>query len=123
MRVTINHKEKKWSFRNTSRGHAVLCKVDFSEEEKQIIKERKLKDFIIMNRPLQAGVKPDPSLGIVDSPLHVWQLLEKDPNMYVVATPSQAKQYEYDLKEALKNFKQFIEDNAEVGDAETTFEL
>lgn len=123
MRVTINHYEKKRSLRSWSKGHAISCKVEFTDEEKQIIKQSKIGDVIILNRPLPAGVKPDPSIGIVDSPLKIKHLLEKEPNIYVVETPSEAKEYEAELTEVLKRLKEYIMDNAEVEQKVTSFEL
>lgn len=42
---------------------------------------------------------------------------------YTVATPMEAKQYEAELTQQLKLLKQYIEENADVGEKSTTFEL
>ncbi len=51
MRVSIEHTEKKTGLIRKKTHYCVTCKVNFSEEEKQIIKQRDLGETVVLERP------------------------------------------------------------------------
>lgn len=125
MRVTINHVEKTSGFLKKTTYYVVVCRVDFTEEEKHIIKERKLGWTVVLPRPKPCNEKPDEYRDENFYNLIIGTLNSSDkfPDEYALATPSEAKEYEHRLTEALKVTKEFIMNNAEIEQKATTFEL
>ena len=127
MRVSIEHAEKKFGLlRRTSRIE-VSAAVVFSDEEQAVIRERKLKDYVVLKRAPDSDsvdrLGAAHVAGMLDAyHLRVKNLLSGKPDKYLFDTPAEAKVYEHDLTEALKGFKAFITANAEMAGAKT-FEL
>ena len=107
---------------------AVTLSVSFNQEELAIISQRKLQKAVLLEREPDAwtaerqkghpdyleSLKP----GFV---LDVKRLL-KGPDTYECANPIEAKRYQTELVDALKNLKGYLEGNAEVAQS-TSFEL
>ncbi len=138
MRVSIEHgTETKGLLRKTT-FHLVLLSVEFSEEEKAIIRERKLERDIILERDVPANVDEDKhaNRGLLSKVvtaavkgrdanhfhLTIGKLLS-GPDSYALSTPLEAKEYEEELKEKLVILKDFIMGNKEVKQKSASFEL
>jgi hypothetical protein len=129
MRVSINTEEKSKGLIFRKPYFSVNVSVIFSEEEKAIILQRKLKDYIVMLRDWDitrmneglAARAPEfwASLGKPD--LSVRHLME-GVDRYGLPDPVRAKEYEQSLVDALKTLKSFFEGSKTVGEAKT-FEL
>jgi hypothetical protein len=119
MRVKIEHAELRVGFVLKSVVHEVHLTVDFTHEEKQIIRQRNLTDQVLVER-WPADARPD------DDPdwyhLKVGHLFERKPDRFRCKTPSDAKIYEANLTQALHQMKLWLDDNAETGTT-TVFEL
>lgn len=127
MRVSIEHNEKKAGIIFQKTLIEVVVKVDFSAEEQAVIRSRKLKDYIVIERVWDAKIRdyaakhPDHYDAI--KPPHLWiGDLVKGADKYLCANPMEAKQYEARLTEGLKTLKAFLQGNE--GKAESkNFEL
>lgn len=115
MRVTITPKEG---------PYRLECVVEFSEEEKAIINKHKLEhNFIALPDGVEAaifqkktlfGSKPDPAWKLVIATMMA------RPNFSIPGPdPATLRQYQEFLYTSFSNLKDFIMDNAEVGQAET----
>lgn len=124
MQVNIEHSEFEKGLLKKTTYYKIDLTIQFSEEEKQIIKERDLaKTLTIMERDVPAHEKPSKYAGIEDlCDLRLARLLN-DTDSYVVATPLEAKQYDPALKEKLVALKEYIEENREVEEKSSSFEL
>lgn len=130
MRVSIEHKEKQVGFIRKKKYHAVTCRVDFSEEEMQIIKQGQLWDMVVLERSRPANEEPNEYRGPDFFNLTVGDLSSVDQkgnklvDEYCFATPHEAREYELQLTEALKTLKSYLQHHAGLyGHKETTFEL
>lgn len=122
MKVDIAHEErtKGLVFKKTLYG--VRCSVTFSEEEQQIINQRKLKKRIVMRRPLSADLDEEKYAGREDLFfLDIGDLMKRS-DIYYLTAPSDAKEYEADLIGQLQELKAFLDGNAEVAESKS-FEL
>lgn len=123
MRVSIEHEEEKHGLFRKTTYYTVSLTVDFSEEEKQVIKDSDLGDSLILERPPQANIK-DSTQGLEDIfHLRIKDLVKGKPDKHTWATPAEAKNYEADLKEVLPKLKEYIEQNSGIEEKSTTFEL
>lgn len=118
--------------------YGVKLKVDFSEEEKQIIKERNLAPLVVMEREWSADVDAEKmeerGLGSkmltaatkgkdANSPdLTVSKLLH-GADVYYLPTLGHAKEYADALRQALPELKTAIEANTDIDDEPDSFEL
>lgn len=123
MRITIEQKEKSekgWFKAKTY--YVVRCKVDFSEEELQIIKDRELGQDVVLERPPSCNLK----VSEFDDPrqyyLYVDDLVQRADN-YACPTPFDAKEYERELEVMLRKMKAYIDQNASLDGGSRTFEL
>ena len=126
MRVTINHFEKQRGLVRRKTLYGIGCKVDFSDEEKQIIKQRKLGDYIILQWPVneaQNDLKFCAEHGVTTNNLKIEDLNGKTGVGHVFPIPTDARQHEQNLTEALKTMKEFVMANAEMEKGSTSFEL
>jgi hypothetical protein len=127
MRVSIDHKEttKGLIFQKTQ--HEVHVTVRFSDEERAVIDQRRLRDRIVLKRRAPEHVLKrfnDEQLEILGDAIHLKiSDLIKGTDVYKCETPLDAKAYEQEVTEALKDLKKFIELNAEAPAASKTFEL
>ncbi len=138
MKVDIKHVEKKQGMVFKKVFHGVQLTVIFSEEEKAIIKERKLERELVAERGLSAekdewkennrGIASKLVTAAVkgidaNSPnLTIGKLL-KGPDTYYFDTITEAKDYDNLLRDTLPQMKNYIMDNAEVEEKETSFEI
>ena len=123
MRVTIEHEEIKVGMFRKKTYHEVQLTVHFSEEENQIIIDNELRETVILEREPQATVS-GATEGLDDIfHLHIRQLLEGKTEKYALNTPLEAKEYAEKLTEHVKLLKQFLDENMDVGEKSTTFEL
>jgi len=119
MRVSINHSEKQTGVFRKTTHYIVTVKVDFSEEEKAIIKQRDLKSTVIMTRSTPSHINTS-----IDD---IWDLtiskLLSGPDDYGLETLAKAKDYEEVLIDSLKELKDYISANEEVEEKSKSFEL
>lgn len=119
MRVKIESEEKRGGFIFKRPYVDVLLTVDFTHEEKQIIRQRHLLEQVLIER-IPAGAKPD------DDPdwyaLKVKYLFERKPDRHRCANPFDAKTYRANLEAALQSLKLWLDENAEL-DGGVVFEL
>ncbi len=119
MRVKISSEEVRAGFPFKKNFFDVLATADFTHEEKQIITQRNLGDHILMERwPADAKVDDDAAWYA----LRVKHLMERRADRHRCATPSDAKLYQANLTASLQSLKLWLDDNAELGDADV-FEL
>lgn len=118
MQVSISHDEYSTGLIFKKKWPQVTVRVIFNEEEKSIIRERKLEKIIVMERgwPAHMGAMPG------DFNLSIGGLLKNNLTEYTLETVYLAKQYEIELTERLKRLKEFLDENATTGGT-TTFEL
>lgn len=119
MRVKIEHAEERIGFVLKSVVHEVHLTVDFTHEEKQIVRQRGLTDYVLVERlPSDARPEDDPEWYH----LKVGHLFDRKPDRFRCKTPSDAKLYEAQITEALHRMKLWLDENAETG-VTTVFEL
>lgn len=121
MKVDIQHKEITRGLIFKKTFYQVSTTVQFTEEEKFIIKKQKMKDDVVHQRDRPAGVTRT-DIPIHHYYLHVDQLL-KGTDHYVVATVLEAKAYEAQLMESLKTFKEILSHSGEITEKNKSFEL
>jgi|ERR1043166_1252004 hypothetical protein len=127
MRVSIDHKETTKGLIFQKPQHEVHVTVRFSDEERAVIDQRRLRDRIVLKRRAPEHVLKrfnDEQLEILGDAIHLKiSDLIKGTDVYKCETPLDAKAYEQEVTEALKDLKKFIELNAEAPAASRTFEL
>ena len=125
MRVNIEHKEVTKGFLSKKTFVEVHTSVEFSNEELAIIERNKLRKRIVLEREPHfdrpQSTRNDPNLAEVWH-LHIYNLIKDKPEIYSVASPSDAKAYEERLTEALHQLKAFITANSTVSTGKS-FEL
>ena len=128
MQVSFEHKEVTEGFFKKNIYIEVLATVKFSDDELNIIQNRKLKDFAVWDRPPDyIGVRRDAALvhQIVEAGryrLTIGKLMKGKPDSYTCASVVHSKNYEQELTAKLKQAKDFIVGNSEVP-ASKTIEL
>ena len=125
MRVNIEHKEVTKGFLSKKTFVEVHTSVEFSNEELAIIERNKLRDRVVLEREphfdRSQSARNDPKIADIWD-LKVFNLIRNKPEIYSVATPSDAKAYEERLTEALHQLKAFITANSTVSSGKS-FEL
>lgn len=138
MKIDIVHTEKTTGLIFKKRHHGVTVRVQFSDQEKAIIKERKLQRTVILERDCPSDVDPEKhnqrSNGRVIATalmkgrdanhfhLTIGKLLD-GPDTYFLSTPLVAKAYELELVEKLPDLKDYIVENEGVSGGTLSFEL
>lgn len=100
--------------------YSVKLKVELNEEEKAIIKERKLKDYVILELPEPA------SFEAKNNNWHnnlTYNSLISGEHYHDLLTPFDAKQYQEELVESLKQAKGFLLANASHDIGTTSIEI
>lgn len=119
MRVTIAHSQKTTGLIFRTTYHVVETTVEFTDEELDVIQERKLSSIIVMERrpPSDSNerLRRDYDLKIGN--------LTRGTDSYALDTPVEAKNYDHELRGRLKVLKDYIDGNAEVVPGSDTFEL
>lgn len=125
MRVSIDTEEKAKGLVFKTTYYYVNVSVIFSEEENATISQRKLKDYIVLEREWDAEKGPkfanDPKWMEIGQHLRI-RTLTAGTDSYACVDPVRAKEYEQKVVEALKNLKNFFEQARDVGESKT-FEL
>ena len=113
MRIRITHNDVTEGrlFRRTM--HEVCVHVDFTHEEKQIIRQRGLMETKILDRRPANARDDDPDEWFE---LRLRHLVERKPDRFRCATPSEAKIYEETLIDALRMVKLWLGDNADLAE-------
>jgi hypothetical protein len=112
MRAKIEHVEVRNGFILKSTMHEVRLTVDFTHEEKQIVRQRFLDDHVLMERwPCDAREDDDPEWYA----LRVRHLFERKPDRFRCQTPFDAKVYQAKLTEVMQAMKLWLDENAETG--------
>lgn len=127
MRVSIEHADKTSGFLKQVNQVEVITQVEFSQEELEVIHDRNLKDYIVVEREpdSRTASKFDPEYAASIAQgwhLRVKDLMKSRPDRFIFDTPVHAKNYEAQLTEGLRTLKSFIEGSTAVGEA-TSFEL
>jgi hypothetical protein len=112
MRVTIEHYDAKrgWLFPKTY--HEVHLTVAFSHEEKQIIRQRRLGESVLLRRRPATAKVDDRDDKFV---LRLGDLLDGRTDRFLCPTPSAAKIYEEEVLHMMQQVKAWVGDNAESG--------
>jgi len=119
MRISISHHDVRRGLLFRKTMHEVHLSVAFTHEEKQIVRQRRLGDQVILQRrPANAKVDDRDSKFV----LRLGDLLDGRTDRFLLATPSAAKIYEEDLIRMLAQVKLWISDNAETA-GRTVIEL
>lgn len=127
MRVSIEHSEKTTGWISKTRYPMISLKVEFSEEEKQIIKEAKIEKVVILERDHSADFKTN--LKNLDDIFNITfgGLLYKQEkgtaDEYCVRSPGEAREYEAELKDKLRQAKDYLERNRGIKEKSSSFEL
>lgn len=138
MKVDILHTEKSTGLIFRKKHHGITVRVDFSEEERAIIKRRKMERDVVMERDYPSDVNAEKhanrSLGRVVATavvagrdanhfhLTIGRLL-KGPDTYFVSSPIEAKTYEANLMADLEILKRYITENEGITQTSQSFEL
>ena len=141
MQVQINHVQRTTGVLRKTTHHGVSVKVTFSTEELAIIRERHLEGDIVLERGYSSDLSPSQiekreSRGVgktllkaavsgfdsMDTNLTVTKLMRGE-DVFYLARPVEAREYEAQLKEGLVNLKSWIEGNAELETETASFEL
>ena len=128
MKVDIKHSERTEGMIRKTTYPVVSVKVDFSEEEQQIIKQNKLENYILVERGIPANLEKEKFAhqAIADRPqaysLKVRDLMRSDADSYAFHAVHEAKNYVQRVKEALPSLKNMLDGNVEAGEDES-FEL
>lgn len=125
MRVTIEHKQSTSGLIRKKTFYEVHTTIQFTQEEQATIRTRKLGNTTVMERmpgPNTSFYQKDFTMMGDFFDLKIDGLL-KSTDVYASATPLDAKQYDENLKNALRTLKGYLEGNAEPVSGSTTFEL
>ncbi len=130
MQVNIEHNtflKKKLIGRNQEFPQVVLT-IRFSEEERQIIKDADIDDVIIMQRPIPAHKAGENFDGIEDVFYLTFGRLirlqdKNESDAFTFVSPVEARTYDADLKEALKEAKDYLTANETIEEQSSSFEL
>lgn len=123
MRVNIEHSTKTTGLLRKTTHYVVTLTVEFTDEEKHIIRERRLGKDVIMERDIPSDKDPAKFAKVADA-FHIRiQDLLRGPDSYALSTPLEAKAYEAELTEKVTLLKSYIDGNRSVEQQSTTFEL
>ncbi|WP_172299994.1 hypothetical protein [Pseudoruegeria sp. HB172150] len=112
MRVAIDHHTVHRGFPFRKTFEEVHLTVAFSHEEKQVIRQRGLLKFkLVDRRPANARVDDRDQ----KFELRVEHLMDGRTDRFLCANPSAAKDYEADLLAVLEQMKRWLDDNIETG--------
>ena len=106
MKIDITRGEKTVGFIKKTKQYTVTLTVLFSDEEKQVIKEAKFEKYVLVERPVRAGIKDNSMPDIWH--LRVSKLLDGKPDEYEFDTIVEENDYNDALMPALKNLKNNI---------------
>jgi hypothetical protein len=125
MRVSIEHGQKTTGLFSRTTWYTIKTVVQFTPEEKDVIKRAKLKDSVLLERVNERQAK-GLSNAEFETLKHHYYLRVRDliaGDVFEVATPVEAKAYEEELKEALNNLKAHLEANETAPSGRQTFDL
>jgi hypothetical protein len=138
VRVSIEHTQETKGLLRKTTFYIVCLTVEFSEEEKSIIQQRKLERDIILERGAPANVDEEKhanrgllskaitaaTKGLDANHFHltIGKLLA-GTDRYALATPLEAKEYEAEIKDKLTALKGYIMGNARIEEKSSSFEL
>jgi len=129
MRANIEHKEYTTGLLRKTTWFQVVTGVEFTEEEKAVIKQRKLDRTVVLEREPDAEAAHrlgrDYLLSLGDTiHLKIGDLLNpRKPDVYNLKTPLEAKQYEENVLASLKKLKQYIVGNVGIEEKSKTVEI
>lgn len=123
MRVSIDHGETTTGLFAKKTHYTVSVTVQFSEEEKQIIRQRKLEKSIVLERSIPSDRDPRKFDGIEDVFNLTIHKLMGGTDTYTLETPLEAKEYDEVLRAGLQDLKAFIVGNESVEEKSSSFEL
>lgn len=124
MKIDIEHREETSGWINKKTYYVVDLRITFSEEEMQIVKQRKLENVVILERGVPANRDRSKFRGMEDVfDLRIGKFARGESDSYAFATPLEAKEYDAELREKLPELKSFIMENAEIEQKSDSFEL
>jgi len=123
MKVTIEHQDVSKGLVFKENLVEVTVSVEFTEEEEAVISKFKLKNYVLLKRtPHRSLAKKYTPAELEDLfNLYVRNIIHQ-PNSFLLDTPADAKNYDDELRGALKNLKAHLTSDAEVKKS-STFEL
>lgn len=126
MRVSIEHHQIQTGLFSKKTHYAVSVAVEFNNEEMHVI--RTLKNTIILERGPnsrnEGKFTAEEERTLHDTfCLKISNLVRGKKDTYCLATPHEAKQYDAQLREALTNLKNYLDNNATAPAGTDTFEL
>lgn len=121
MKVDIKRTEEMRGLIFKKKNFVVTVTVQLTEEEKKVIELAKYGDYVLVERPIRAGVKDGAGLEDVFH-LRVRHLLSGKPDKYEFEHIDDANRYQNELPEALKALKSLIENYVEAP-KDQSFEL
>lgn len=123
MKVDIEHEEITRGMLRKKTYYKIKCNVQFSEEEKAIIKEGDLDGVIVMERPPSADIKVSANDEAEWFYLRIGALNNDKWDEFCVDTKSDIAIYEEELKGSLKQLKTYLEANGNTDTSSKSFEL
>ncbi len=127
MQVSIEHREATSGLFKKVTLQEVAITVQFTEEERAIIKKHRLEQAIVLEREPNAyrtkHLTQAERIQLADVfHLKVDSLL-RGTDVYACDTPLEARQYDANLKDALRNLKAYLTENVDAPAGVETFEL
>lgn len=126
MHVSFDHKEISHGLFRKKIYTRVYTTVQFSDEELAIIKNRKLKDFVIWKREPSSDDNNSLPQEEIEArieagtyTLTIGNLMKGKRDEYTCASPAHAKNYEQELTAKLKELKDFIIGSASLGESKS----
>ena len=121
MKITIEHDTVTLGLFRKKTHYRVKCTVQFSQEELHVIKSKDLGDKIVLNRPPMSVLNSAPDADI--DALRIRHFISGKGDTHTFATPGEARDYDEEVKEGLPKLKAFIENNSDIKETKTSFEL
>jgi len=124
MKVDIKNVEVTKGMLRKKTFPAVKVKVDFSEEEKAVIKQNDWDKMVLVERGVPADQKPEAfaSFGEDFHYLNVWKISNGEGDIYAFKNTGQAQMYIDEVKESLVQLKGVLEGSQSEAEDES-FEL
>jgi hypothetical protein len=122
MRLTIEHTEKKKGFLKKTTEYRVSAIIEWTEEERAIVKERQLGKFVVWHEETD-----DEVIGNFDVNIDVLLPDKKKSSTNESGrgfdNPIQAQEWEAKVTQGIKDMKEFIYSNAEKLEGSKTIDL
>ncbi len=123
MKVTIEHQDVSKGLVFKENLVEVTVAVEFTDEEEAVISKFKLKNYILLKRTPHRSLAKKYTPTELENLFHLYlRDVIHQRNSFLFDTPADAKNYDDELRGALKNLKAHLTSDAEVKKS-STFEL